>query len=230
MDETRKYQYLLVDMDMTLMDFERSERLSVGQVLRAYGVEPDTKLECRYHAINQELWGEFENGNIDKETILRLRFDRLFREIGKKVDGVEANKIYCCYLRESAVLLPDAKEICEYLASRYSMYIVTNGWADTQYRRLELSGLAPYFKGVFVSEEAKSQKPHKDFFDYCFRCIGNVDRRQVLIIGDSLGSDIRGGNNAGIDTCWINPEKLPKPSGMRIDYEIQSLNQLWKIL
>lgn len=232
MDERQgcRYRHILMDIDMTLMDFDASERQSLDEVLLAYGVEPSQELGRRYHEINQGLWGEFEQGRIEKTDIMRLRFARLFREMGMEVDGVQANEVYRSHLRESAILLPGADGICRYLSSRYGLHIVTNGWADTQYRRLELSGLAPYFRQVFVSEEAGCQKPQKEFFDYCLSKIGDVARWEVLIVGDSLGSDIRGGNLAGIDTCWFNPQRIPRPSGFRIDHEIHSLEELRSFL
>ena len=152
------------------------------------------------------------------------------------MDGPEAEGIYREFLDGSAILIPGALETCWYLSSKYDCYVVTNGTSDTQYKRLALSGLDRYMKDVFVSEDAGSQKPQKEYFEYCFsrifpECpeIGEAEKRQILIVGDSLHSDMLGGNYAGIDTCWVNPEGLTAGE-VHIDYEIQNVAELQKLL
>ena len=142
------------------------------------------------------------------------------------VESSEAEPLYRSRLNSCAILLPDALEICRYLRSRYDLYIITNGISETQYRRLRDSGLDEYFTDIFVSEDAGSQKPQKEFFDYCFLRIREKDPSQMLIIGDSLSSDIRGGKNAGIATCWLDDGSQQMATDLKPDYVIHALEEL----
>ena len=126
--------------------------------------------------------------------------------------------------------IDEAPELVAYLYEKYDLYIVTNGVTETQHRRIKESGLEKYLKKIFVSEETGYQKPMKEYFEYCFQRIPMLDKEKTIIIGDSLSSDIAGGNNAGIDTCWFNLFGQEKPTDMKIDYEINQLSQLYQIL
>ena len=116
------------------------------------------------------------------------------------------------------------------LSKTHNLYIVTNGVASTQQIRIGDSGLQPYFKDIFISELLGSQKPQKEFFDHCFERIPDFDPSLALIIGDSLTSDIKGGNNAGIETCWFNPDGEENNTDAKVDYEIKSLKALYSLL
>ena len=131
----------------------------------------------------------------------------------------------------SAVLIDGAEDICRYLKERgYGLYVVTNGTSTTQYKRLALSGLDAYMDGIFVSEDAGSQKPQKEYFDYCFARIPQADPSRMLLVGDSLTSDIKGGINAGVSTCWYNPAGLPEREDIRPDRQIRRLEELKELL
>ena len=226
----KAYDVILLDIDGTLLDFNMAERQGISAVLEANGVEPTEELMQRYHHINQELWKSFERGDIAKEEIMQLRFPRLFETLGKTVDVSATERLYRSCLNHSAVLLDGAWECCQYLKGKYRLYVVTNGVSETQYQRLKDSGLEQFFQDVFVSEDAGSQKPQKEFFDYCFRKIPKADPGKMLIIGDSLTSDIKGGNAAGIHTCWYNPEGQPKDQQVQVTYEIRHLRELQTFL
>ncbi|MFR8531450.1 MAG: HAD-IA family hydrolase, partial [Anaeromassilibacillus sp.] len=129
-------------------------------------------------------------------------------------------------LGRGAFLLPGAEEVCAYCARFCDLYIVTNGVSRTQYSRLHDSGLDRYMKGIFVSEDAGYQKPMKEYFDYVFARIPGFQAEKTLIVGDSLSSDIRGGNNAGIDTCWYCPDGGQMPGDVRVNYTIRRLEEL----
>lgn len=222
---------ILLDVDGTLLDFDEAERLGVCEAMRAWGVEPTPYLVERYHQINQEFWRSFERGEIAREDIFGNRFSRFFAALGKEVDGRAAEDLYRKQLDLCAILIDGADDICAWLKGQgYDLYIVTNGVSDTQYKRLRLSGLDAYFTDIFVSEDSGSQKPFKEYFDYCFARIREKDPSRMLIVGDSLTSDIRGGINAGISTCWLNAGSQPRVAGIRPDYEIRSLQELKKIL
>lgn len=222
---------VLLDVDGTLLDFNETERRGVRAVMQAYGVEPTDYLVKRYHQINREFWNAFERGDIRKDEIFGSRYRKFFAAIGREVDGEAAEKLYREHLDNCAILMDGAMDICAYLKEKnYDLYVVTNGVSGTQYSRLKLSGLEPYFTAVFVSEDAGSQKPQKEYFDYCFARIREKDPSRMLIVGDSQASDIRGGINAGTATCWLNDGTQPRAAGIRADYEIRSLGELKRIL
>lgn len=234
---TKSYGILLLDVDGTLLNFNESERQGISRVLTGYGFPASEELIARYHDVNEQFWQAFGRGEITKQELLDTRFTIFFRMLGKEVNGPQAEKIYRDFLDGSAVLIPGALETCRYLSRKYDCYVVTNGTSATQYKRLALSGLDRYMKGVFVSEDAGSQKPQREYFNYCFSRIfpdvpeiGEKERRQMLIVGDSLHSDILGGNHAGIDTCWVNPEGSEAGDEFQIDYEIRDVTQLQRLL
>lgn len=174
---------------------------------------------------------------MEKEEVLLRRFELFFSRHNCQADGKEAELFYRERLGDSAVLIPGALELCRDLSREYALYIVTNGVASTQYKRLESSGLNPYFKGIFVSEEAGSPKPQKEFFDYCFEQMRRLGverpeerKREMLLIGDSLTSDMRGGENTGIDTCWYNPRGLSNDKGVSVSMEVSSYEEIREIL
>ncbi len=227
---SRAFTTVLLDVDGTLLDFDEAERRGVRVVLQTYGVEPTKALEKRYHEINKKYWKAFERGAIPKEAIIENRFVEFFKTLGKEIDASEVERLYREQLDSCAVLIEGASEICACLSSRYQLYVVTNGISHTQYRRLKDSGLDRYFSDIFVSEDAGSQKPKKEYFDYCFARIAEQDPSRMIIIGDSLTSDIQGGKNAGIATCWVNLGRQPRMAGIKPDYEINRLMDIKKIL
>lgn len=221
-----RFTTLLMDVDGTLLDFDAAERCGVSAVMRAHGIEPTEDRIQRYHQLNQGFWKAFERGVIPKEAIFQERYPQFFSELGVKVTASEAERQYRQELDACAILLPGALEICAYLKECYALYVVTNGVSATQYSRLSLSGLDQYFRGIFVSEDAGSQKPQREYFDYCCARLPEKDRSKMLIIGDSLTSDILGGKNAGIASCWLNPRSQTPPPELKPDFEIQNLTEL----
>lgn len=226
----KRYEILLLDVDGTLLDFDRAEAESFKKVLEAYGFSPEDRYVEEYHRINKECWEALEEGRMERARVLTARFERFFGNHGVTVRGEEAEAVYRRFLDEGAYLLPHALEVLDYLKDRYELYIVTNGTARTQHLRLAASGLQPYFKDIFISEETGSQKPQKEFFDRCFARIPGADPARMLIIGDSLSSDIQGGVNAGIDTCWLNPHGEENCRSLPLTWEITQLEELKTIL
>lgn len=226
----KKFDVILLDVDGTLLDFHQSEKLGIAKVLVHYGFEPTPERLQLYHEINEKYWAAFERGEVTKERLVTERFVTYFGQLGKQADGQEAENFYRAQLDASAILIDGAAELCEYLQKRYDLYIVTNGTSSTQYKRLAASGLDKYVKNIFVSEDAGSQKPQKEYFDYCFSRIPGAKPERMLLIGDSLHSDIKGGNIAGCHTCWYNPEGLPREEGIRVDYEVRTLGELKALL
>lgn len=225
----KKYTSLLFDIDNTLLDFFAAEKSAVSYVLKAEGLPFDDETVSLYSAINQSYWERFERGEIPKSDIFEGRFKTLLSEIKREGDPAKISKDYCARLSCEHQKVDGADEILICLKERgYKLYAATNGLSSTQYRRIEESGLKKYFDGIFVSEDAGHQKPEKEYYDYVISKIEEKDRRKMLIIGDSMSSDILGGKNAEIDTCWFNfagTKKLYEP-----DYQINSLEELKNIL
>ena len=225
-----KYNTILFDADMTLFDFEKAEAQALEKTLAAHGYPSDAGTREIYRQINEGLWRAFENQEITKEQLLGQRFGRFFAALGIEDDGIQFNKEYLCALGDGAFLLPGALELCQRLQGRCRMYIVTNGVANTQRRRFNASPLKQYITNIFVSEEVGCQKPKKEFFDYVFQRISPLDRAAAIIVGDSLTSDMRGGVNAGVDTCWYNPKGAENKLGIPCTYEAASLEEIGDLL
>lgn len=218
-----------MDIDNTLLDFYKAESVAVKKVLKNNELPFDDKTVKLYSDINKSYWERFERGEIPKNTIFAGRFETLLKTL--KVSG-NPQKIadeYCGYLAEGYFKIDGADKILDYLKSRgYKLYATTNGFTFTQFRRIKYSGLEPYFDMIFVSEETGYQKPEKGYFEYVISKIPENDKSKMLIIGDSQSSDILGGINIGIDTCWFNNLKLePK---YHSKYEITDLTELKNIL
>lgn len=225
-----RYKFLLFDADNTLFDFQACEREALKLTFEKYGYELNEVVANTYERINIELWKQYEQGLIDRNTVIYSRFGSLFKEIGIEDDGIAFEDDYQELLGMQHFFIEGAFELIQKLHEQFELYIVTNGVTATQLRRLRESGIDQFTKKIFVSEETGFQKPMREYFDYCFSRIENFDRDSAIIIGDSLSSDIRGGNNAGIATCWFNPDMLENISDIMVDYEITKLSDLYGIL
>lgn len=229
----KEYTTLLFDVDGTLLDFDAAEENGLRTVFAEILRETDGRIDSlidTYRENNHRLWDSYEKGLIEKSQITDTRFNTVFSAHNIKWDGLEAEKRYRYLLNHSAILIDGAETVLTYLKKRYHLYVVTNGFSETQNMRMADSGLARYFEHSFISEEVGYQKPQKEFFDFCFSHMDSCDRERTLIIGDSLKSDIQGGNNAGIDTCWYNPKRLPGDPQIHVDMEIHTLEELMEIL
>lgn len=225
----KRYTSLLFDVDGTLLDFEAAEEGGLSAVLSEYELPGSLSIADRmavYRKVNRMLWDFYEQGVITNGQLAALRFKFVFQLLGIDADPLMAEKRYRDYLNSSAVPIPGVKEVLEYLQPKYGLYVVTNGFLNTQQQRLEASGLKRYFRNIFISEELGYQKPRKEFFDCCFLQMEGEKREDALIIGDSLKSDIRGGIDSGIDTCWFNPTKTAGDPTVTAGREIHSLLEL----
>ena len=226
---TSRYTTLLLDADETLFDFLKAERASLEKVLSSRGLPYGEEILRRYHTINDALWHAFERGEISKEDIKKTRFAKLAKESGfpAEIDTDAINAAYLRQLGESDFLLPGARQFLETLfAAGFDLALITNGVAKTQLRRLEKSGLSPLFSHVFVSEAVGAQKPLPAFFDVVLRTIDETDKGKVLVIGDSLQSDIRGAVNAGLDSVWYNPKGAANDAGVPVTLEARTYEEI----
>ncbi|WED55490.1 YjjG family noncanonical pyrimidine nucleotidase [Exiguobacterium profundum] len=224
----KRYEAILFDIDDTLLDFKQSEHVALEQLLASFNVRMTDEVKSRYVDINSGLWRAFERGEVDREEVLIGRHTKLFDSLGLTVDGPQVEQQYRDYLHAGVHMIEGALEIVQTLSAHYPLYIVTNGVTETQFKRLESSGLLPYFQDIFVSDATGSQKPMKPFFDYVFDRIPNVEPEKGLIIGDSVTADIAGGRMYGLDTCWFNPNEVA--ATIESTYEIRHLNELKSLL
>lgn len=225
-----KYDVILFDADETLFDFSMAEKQALIKTLNYYNIPYSEELNEKYSSINENLWKQYERDEIDNEYLQKTRFMQFFKELSFSYDGIKANEIYLNHLSDGTNLLPHAKEVCETLCKTQTLYVVTNGISRVQRKRFENSELKPYFKDMIVSEDIGYQKPQKEYFDYVFKKIGQVDKQNMLLVGDSLTSDILGANNAKIDCCWYNPNNKENKTDAICTYEIQSLKELYQIM
>ena len=224
------YPYLLFDADNTLFDFDQAERNAHLLLCRAHGLAFSEEGYQLYHKCNADLWRDFDRGLCTKEYLLVERFRRYLAITGERADPEALNRDHLRALGEGAMLLPGAEELCRVLSRDHRLYLLTNAVASVQKARFANSAIAPYFQGAFISEEAGVGKPDPAYFDYVFHAVPGLARDNALVIGDSLTSDIQGANNAGLPCCWFNPKGQPRPQGLRIDYEIRTLEELYAIV
>ncbi len=223
------YSTLFLDLDNTLLDFNKAEEVAVKRVLGEFSLPCDDKAVKIYSEINRSYWERFERGEIPKSDIFEGRFISFTKHYGVTADTAAISKKYCEYLSEGYFTIDGTFKILKYLKEKgYKLYATTNGFSFTQHRRVKESGLLPYFDAVFVSEDINHQKPEKEYFDCVIEKIPEKDRSQILIVGDSQSSDILGGINSGIATCWFNPKN--QKATYKSEYEIKTLEELKNIL
>ncbi len=218
-------EYLFLDLDDTILDFHKAERIAISKTIREFGVEPTEEVLCRYHLINKAHWEMLERGELTRAEVLVNRFGVLFSELGVNVDAAACAKVYEKNLSIGHYFLPGAEEAVKSLHKKYKLYLASNGTAVVQHGRLTSADLYRWFQEVFVSQDIGYNKPSKEYFEACFARIPDFDPSRAIMVGDSLTSDILGGKNAGIPTVWVNPEGKPWKN-IQPDYEIRALSEL----
>ena len=184
----------------------------------------------RYSQINAAQWRALERGEITRQQVLTRRFRLLFDELGLERSPMETQKRYEHYLSQGHYFLPGAEELLKTLYPKYDLYLVSNGNAVVQEGRLKSANISRYFREIFISEHIGADKPSKVYFDRCFAKIPGFQKETAILVGDSLTSDIRGGINAGVRTCWFNPNHKPGNPEIPADYEIDKLSDLPPLL
>ena len=226
------YKYLLWDIDGTVLDFLASEAYAIRFLFEKYNIGncSDEMLKV-YSEINAKYWRKLERGELTKQEILVMRFRDFFELIGADVSLAEAfNKDYQVALGDHIEFVDKAKEMLLSQKGKYTLVAVTNGTKIAQDKKLRLSGLDKVFDAIFISEDVGAEKPSKEYFEYVFEKVGIRDKKEALIIGDSITSDILGGFNAGIDTCWFNPSHKSNTLDIPVTYEIDNLGKLSEIV
>ena len=225
-----RYQYLLFDADNTLFDFEAANHNAFAGVCEYCGLVYSEELYEFYESINRPLWHQLDLGEVTKEFLVVERFRRFLAQKGIDRDPAECNRIQLAGLGSSTALLPHALEVVQKLSQTHQLYIVTNAVASVQRARLAASEIAPYITAAFISEEAGAAKPSCAYFDYVMARIDGITKENCLVIGDSLSSDIKGANNAGLPCCWYNLKSEQRGGDVTIDYEIGDLRELYDIV
>ena len=223
-------EFLFLDLDDTILDFHKAERLAISRTFRSFGLEPTEQVLERYHVINRQHWERLERGELTRDQVLTGRFQMLFEELGIPAQPQAVAKGYEHNLGLGHYFLPGAKEALDTLRGKYRLFLASNGTASVQHSRLTSAGLYPYFEEVFVSQALGANKPSRAFFDACAARIPGYDPRKALMVGDSLTSDILGGINAGMKTCWVCPRGAQGRPDIVPDYRIEALSQLPELL
>ena len=223
---------ILWDIDGTLLNFEEAEKYAIRTCFEQFGLGVCTdEMLADYSVINRRYWQRLERGEMTKSEILIARFADFFAKYGLDTGCAPAfNAQYQISLGDTFCFHDQGLETVRALQGKVKQYAVTNGTKVAQQRKLSGSGLDKLLDGVFISEEVGVEKPGIGFFQKVWETIGTYAPDEVMIVGDSLTSDIRGGNNAGIVTCWFNPQEAATPDGIRIDYEIRNLAEVITIL
>lgn len=225
-----KYSILLFDADGTIMDFHRSEFEAVRESLEFFGLPSGIAIIKAYSEINAEYWRMLERGEIEKSKLYAARWQTLIDTYGFACDAQALSDKYIEKLASKSYMIDGALEMCERLSKKYKMYIVTNGQKYIQHNRLFPSPLFKYFDDCFISEDVGYEKPHIKYFEHVANAIPDFDPEKAIVIGDSLTSDMQGGINAGIDTCWYNPSGKSVPDGYDLTYVVSNFSEMENIL
>jgi 2-haloacid dehalogenase len=225
-----RYKWLMFDADGTLFDYDKAEATALRRTFREVGCRYDPAFHGAYRQINAELWLEFERGGISQGRLRIERFERLFKAFDI---GCDTQTFSACYLRnlaKGADLVDGAEEVIKALAKKVGLLLITNGLAEVQRPRFARSALQTYFADVVISEEVGAAKPRQEIFDVAFQRMGSPAKNEVLIVGDSLTSDMKGGSDYGIDTCWFNPAQRSHDGATPIRYEIRNLAEVLSLV
>ncbi len=222
-----QYQWILFDADETLFRFDAFSGLQ--RMFKVYGIDFSKQQYDEYQALNKPLWVDYQEGRITAEQLQETRFAKWAALVG--VTAKEMNGAFLRAMAEICQPLEGAKELLDtLLKNNIKMAIITNGFTGLQQIRLEKTGFNHYFDMIAISEQVGAAKPSKRIFDYAFSQMGDVDLANVLMVGDNPDSDVLGGMNAGIDTCWLNESNEACPKNITPTYIVESLKQLQDLL
>ena len=220
------YDIVLLDADMTIWDFEASEKYALCDTVESLGAVMTEEIAAHYHEVNSRLWRAFDLKQVTKEELSYQRFDDLLKFVGKTGDPLALNRYYQQRLGEHSIMLPGAEEMCRTLAQRCTLYILTNGMHTAQTGRFEKSPIKQYIKEMFISEDMGCQKPDREYYAKVFDIIGLKDKSRAVMVGDSLTSDIQGGINGGVDTIWYNAKRKPANPAIVPTYTAYTMDEI----
>ena len=226
------YTYVLLDVDNTLLDFDAAERQALTDMLEEYELPHDAQACDTYHMVNRELWDALAKGKLSKAKLFQTRFPRFMQAMHLPDNGKShaMNDRYEELLATHADVIPGALTALEELGEVATLASVSNGAAVVQQARIRESGVERYMDGVYISEKIGAAKPSAKLFEYVLKDLGITNRSRVLMVGDDLLADIKGGQNAGLDTCWVNFKNEENTSGVQPKYEIHSYEELYRLV
>ncbi len=225
-----KYDWIFFDADGTLFDYDAAQAAALEGAFETCGLPYAPEIGRLYNEINHDIWRDFELGAISQEALKTVRFDRLFDAVGLEADSAEFSRHYLAILGAQTALLDGAENLVRSLTGRVRMLLITNGLAEVQVPRFAASPSAIAFAEIVISGEIGLAKPDPAIFDLAFERIGRPAKERVLMIGDNLGSDILGGVNYGLDTCWYNPAGVANGHEVEPTYEIRELGEILDII
>lgn len=225
-----KYEVVLLDADETLFDFRKAEAWALREAFETRGLTLDEAAASAYAEINEGLWRRLERGELTQRDIRSERFRLLFERLGLGEDPVAFGELYVQRISTAAFLLDGALELCARLSATRRLALLTNGIADVQKPRLARSAIAPYFERAVVSEEVGAAKPDPAIFERACELMGVSDKRRVVMVGDALATDIKGGIAFGIDTCWVNLRGAAGDPAIVPTYEARSLAEVERFI
>ncbi|MGF1728053.1 pyrimidine 5'-nucleotidase [Photobacterium kasasachensis] len=221
-----KYKWILFDADETLFHFDAFQGLKL--MFSRLGIEFTQDDYAEYQRINKPLWVDYQDGVITAQQLQNIRFQSWAEEL--KVTTQFINSAFLTAMADICAPLPGAKELLHSLQDRAELGIITNGFTELQQVRLERTGFQDYFSTLVISEQVGIAKPDRGIFDFALAQMGHPDKDEVLMVGDNPHSDILGGINAGIHTCWLNTHGHQAPEGIKPNYQVSTLNELNKLL
>ena len=222
-------KFIFLDLDDTILDFHRSEAVALRKTLQSLNVNPTDEVIARYSAINLAHWKALERKELTRGEVLTGRFRQLFEELGMNVSPNVAQSLYEKNLSESHFFVDGAPRLLMTLSQKYPLYIASNGTTLVQTSRIASSGIGRYFKAVFLSEQLGADKPQIEFFERATGQIEGYNPNEAIILGDSITSDMQGGINAGMHTCWFNPHHRDN-HGITPEFEITDLSEFDAVL
>lgn len=224
------YKIIIIDLDNTLIDFDHMELESLKESLSEMSIVYSEEMIKDYIKINHILWERLELGDYTKDEILTLRFEKLFKKYHIEASSATMNSIYLSNMKNHVMMMPGATELLEYVKGKATIICMTNGVQSAQHAKMTKANLYEYFDHVIVSDVVGIHKPDRGIFDHMMTLVDSCHNDEIVIIGDSLTSDIKGGNNFGIKTVWYNPNEKENQTSVKVDYEIKHLNELMLIL
>ena len=226
-----KYAVILFDADDTLFDFQQSETVALDRALGDVGVQGDTvTLHALYKEVNGIIWQEFEEGKISQQELKVERFRRFKKAASLDFSEEAFAHSYLMHLSKASYPYEEAYPLIEALKGRVKLGLITNGLTVVQRSRIQEAPLGKLFDVVVISEEVGMKKPQPEIFAHTLAKLHHHTKEDVLMVGDGLGTDILGGLDFGIDTCWMNPKNIRNQSTYKPHYEIQRLPELWSII
>jgi len=225
------YKYLWFDLDNTLLNFHASSKVSFRQMMESWNLDGDLAAYKAYSVFNKKCWSDYEQGIIDQRTLKKIRFQQYFDSIGHDFNGLEANMIYLQGIIDNPVPIDGAESLLAFANKNgYICDVITNGMKEAQRPRISKINWNQHFRHIFVSDEIGVAKPQTRFFEHCLKAAGAPPKDEILVIGDSIETDILGAKNYGVTSCWMNPSRKVNPPDIIPDYEITTLDELYDII